>query len=156
MTEPTSTIDGQATQALQATLGAEHAALWCYSLAVAFLVEPQQGQARRDADVHRELRGRIEQTLTQLGQRPVSAQPAYATPQPVTDPASAARLAVVAETDCLTSWRALLEQTTDQGLREAGLKALTDATAAARGGARSVGATPVVPVFPGDPDPVRA
>ena len=77
---------------------------------------------------HRELRGRIEQTLTQLGQRPVSAQPAYATPQPVTDPASAARLAVVAETDCQTSWRALLEQTSDRGLREAGLKALTDAT----------------------------
>jgi uncharacterized protein DUF4439 len=73
---PTSTIDGPTTQALQATLGAEHAALWCYSLAVAFLVEPQQSQARRDADVHRELRGRIEQTLTQLGQRPVSAQPA--------------------------------------------------------------------------------
>src|SRR6185503_5739755 len=113
---PTSTIDGPTTQALQATLGAEHAALWCYSLAVAFLVEPQQSQARRDADVHRELRGRIEQTLTQLGQ------------QPVTDPASAARLAVVAETDCQTSWRALLEQTSDRGLREAGLKALTDAT----------------------------
>jgi hypothetical protein len=46
---PTSTIDGPTTQALQATLGAEHAALWCYSLAVAFLVEPQQSQARRDA-----------------------------------------------------------------------------------------------------------
>ena len=86
-TAPVSTIDGQATQALQAALGAEHAALWCYSLAVAFLVEPQQSQARRDADVHRELRSRIEQTLTQIGQRPVSAQPAYATPQPVTDPA---------------------------------------------------------------------
>ena len=73
----------------------------------------------------------------------MSAQPAYATPQPVTDPASAARLAVVAETDCQTSWRALLEQTTDRGLREAGLKALTDATgrvrAVARGGRRHAG-----------------
>jgi hypothetical protein len=132
---PTSTIDGHTTQALQATLGAEHAALWCYSLAVAFLVEPQQSQARRDADVHRELRGRIEQSLTQLGQRPVSA----------------ARLAVVAETDCQTSWRALLEQTTDRGLREAGLKALTDATGRGARWRAVVGATPVVPVFPGRP-----
>jgi len=148
---PTSTIDGPTTQALQATLGAEHAALWCYSLAVAFLVEPQQSQARRDADVHRELRGRIEQSLTQLGQRPVSAQPAYATPQPVTDPVSAARLVVVAETDCQTSWRALLEQTTDRGLREAGLKALTDATGRGARWRAVVGATPVVPVFPGRP-----
>jgi hypothetical protein len=148
---PISTIDGPATQALQATLGAEHAALWCYSLAVAFLPPPQQIQARRDADVHRELRSRIEQTLTQIGQRPVSAQPAYGTSQPVIDPVSAARLAVVAETDCLTSWRALLEQTTDRGLREAALKALIDATARCARWRTAVGDTPAVPVFPGRP-----
>ncbi len=146
-----STIDGQATQALQVTLGAEHAALWCYALAVAFLAEPQASQARRDADVHRQLRSRIEQTLTQIGQRPVSAQPAYATPQPVTDAASAARLAVVAETDCMTSWRALLEQTTDQGLREAGMTALTDATLRCARWRGVVGEAPAVPVFPGRP-----
>jgi Domain of unknown function (DUF4439) len=151
MTAPDSAIDGQATQALQAALGAEHAAIWCYSLAVAFLVEPQQSQARRDAAVHRELRSRIEQTLTQVGQRPVSAQPAYATPQPVTDPASAARLAVVAETDCLASWRALMEHTSDQGLRGAGLTALIDATARCARWRTAVGATPAVPVFPGRP-----
>jgi uncharacterized protein DUF4439 len=150
-TTPASTIDGPAMQALQATLGAEHAALWCYSLAVAFLAPPQQSQARRDADVHRELRGRIEQTLTQIGQRPVSAQPAYATPQPVTDPASAARLAVVAETNCSTAWRALLEQTTDRGLRETALQALTDATGRCAQWRTVVGATPAVPVFPGRP-----
>jgi Domain of unknown function (DUF4439) len=150
-TAPVSAIDGKATQALQAALGAEHAALWCYSLAVAFLVEPQQSQARRDADVHRELRSRIEQTLTEIGQRPISAQPAYATPQPVTDPLSAARLAVVAETDCLTSWRAVLEQTADRGLREAGLNALTDATGRCARWRTVVGATPAIPVFPGRP-----
>ena len=43
----------------------------------------QVATARTDATAHRELRGRVEATLTQLGQRPVSAQPAYATPQPV-------------------------------------------------------------------------
>lgn len=151
MTSGVSTIDEQATQALQTALGAEHAAVWCYSLAVAFLVEPQLTQARRDGDVHRQLRSRIEQTLTQIGQRPESAQPAYATPRPVTDAASAAALAVVAETDCLTGWRAVLEQTTDQGLRQAGLRALTDTTLRCANWRAVVGATPTVPAFPGRP-----
>ncbi|HEY0812158.1 MAG TPA: ferritin-like domain-containing protein [Pseudonocardia sp.] len=151
MTSGISTIDGQTTQALQTALGAEHAAVWCYTLAVAFLVEPQLSQARRDADVHRELRGRIEQTLSEIGQRPVSAQPAYATPRPVTDAASAAALAVVAETDCLTAWRAVLEQTTDKSLRQAGLQALTDATLRCAGWRTVVGVTPAIPPFPGRP-----
>jgi Domain of unknown function (DUF4439) len=151
MTSGISTIDGQATEALQTALGSEHAAVWCYSLAVAFLVDPQLSQARRDADVHRELRGRIEQTLTQIGQRPVSAQPAYATPKPVTDAASASALAVVAETDCLTAWRAVMEQTTDQSLRQAGLRALTDATLRCAGWRAVVGNTPTIPPFPGRP-----
>ncbi|MDT7577961.1 MAG: hypothetical protein QOH17_4294 [Pseudonocardiales bacterium] len=151
MTSPVSTIDGPATQALQNALGAEHAAVWCYTLAVAFLAEPQVSDARRDADVHRELRARIEQTLTQIGQRPESAQPAYATPKPVTDAASAAALAVVAETDCSTAWRAVLEQTTDQSLRQAGLRALTDATLRCAGWRQIVGITPAIPPFPGRP-----
>jgi hypothetical protein len=151
MTSPVSTIDGPATQALQNALGAEHAAVWCYTLAVAFLVEPQVSDARRDADVHRELRARIEQTLTQIGQRPESAQPAYATPKPVTDAASAAALAVVAETDCSTAWRAVLEQTTDQGLRQVALSALTDTTLRCANWRAVVGSTPTVPPFPGRP-----
>jgi hypothetical protein len=151
MTAAVSTIDGQAAQALQVALGAEHAALWCYSFAGAFLAEPQLGQARRDADVHRQLRSRVEQTLSQIGQRPVSAQPAYATPQPVTDAASAARLVEVAESDCLTSWRALMEQTTDQGLRQAGLTALSDGAVRCARWRTVVGTTPAIPVFPGRP-----
>lgn len=147
----TTTIDGQAAQALQVALGAEHAAIWCYSLAVAFLTGPQVAQARRDADAHRALRSRVEQTLTQVGSRPVSAQPAYAVPQPVTDGASAAGLVVVAETDCLTSWRAVLEQTTQDELRRAGLAALNEGTQRCAHWRTAVGATPAIPVFPGRP-----
>ena len=79
----------------------------------------------------------IEQTLTQLGQRPVSAQPAYATPQPVTDAASAAGLLVVAETDAAAAWRSVWNAARDRGLREPASRRSPKPRPAARAGARS-------------------
>ena len=134
--------------ALQDVLGTEHAALWSYALAVAFLAPDQVAAARTDAAAHRELRAQIEITLTQLGQRPVSAQPAYATPQPVTDAASAAGLLVTAETDAAAAWRSVLERSTDRALRRAGLKALTETAARCarwRGGRRHPPRRPGLP-----------
>ena len=81
----------------------------------------------------------------------MSAQPAYRTPQPVTDGRSAAELLMTAETDAAAAWRFVLERGADRALRRAGLDALTDtATRCARWRA-VVGATPAVPVFPGRP-----
>jgi hypothetical protein len=144
-----SVIDEDATDALQGALAAEHAALWCYGLAVAFLDPQQRGQAREDADAHRVLRAAVETTLGQLGTRAVSAQPAYATPQPVVDAASAAGLALVAETDALAAWRSVLERTTDRPLRQAALDALTQGTLRCARWRVVVGAPPAIPVFPG-------
>jgi hypothetical protein len=81
----------------------------------------------------------------------VSAQPAYTTPQPVVDAASAATLLVTAETDAAAAWRSLLERGADRGLRRAGLDALTDTAARCARWRAVVGAVPVVPVFPGRP-----
>ena len=64
-----SVIDEDATDALQGALAAEHAALWCYGLAVAFLGPQQRVQARDDAAAHRVLRAAVETTLGQLGTR---------------------------------------------------------------------------------------
>jgi hypothetical protein len=144
-------LDDVAVGALQDVLGTEHAALWCYSLAVAFLPPARVATARTDAAAHRELRAQIEVTLTQLGQRPVSAQPAYATPQPVTDAASAAALLVTAETDAAAAWRSVLERSTDRALRRAGLQGLTDTAARCARWRAVVGTQPAVPVFPGRP-----
>ena len=144
-------LDDVAVGALQDVLGAEHAALWSYALAVAFIAPDQVVAARTDAAAHRELRAQIEITLTQLGQRPVSAQPAYATPQPVTDAASAAGLLVTAETDAAAAWRSVLERSTDRALRRAGLKALTETAARCARWRGVVGTRPAVPVFPGGP-----
>jgi Domain of unknown function (DUF4439) len=142
-------LDEAAVGALQDVLGTEHAALWSYALAVAFLGPDQAAAARTDAAAHRELRAQIEVTLTQLGQRPVSAQPAYSTPQPVTDAASAAGLLVTAETDAAAAWRSVLERSPERVLRRAGLKALTETAARCARWRGAVGTTPAVPVFPG-------
>ncbi len=144
-----STIDEAATDALQDALAAEHAALWCYGLAVAFLEPAQADQARADAEDHRMLRGAVEATLAQIGARAVSAQPAYATPEPVLDAASAARLALVAETDALAAWRSVLERTTDRPLRQAALDALTDGTLRCARWRVVTNTPPAIPTFPG-------
>ena len=144
-----SVIDEDATDALQGALAAEHAALWCYGLAVAFLGPQQRVQARDDAAAHRVLRAAVETTLGQLGTRAVSARPAYATPQPVVDAASAAGLALVAETDALAAWRSVLERTTDRPLRQAALDALTQGTLRCARWRVVVGTPPAIPTFPG-------
>lgn len=151
MSTPISQIDDTAAAALQNALAAEHAALWSYSLILAFLPASQVLQARTDELAHTTLRGAVEETLTQTGRKPVTAQPAYAVPRPVTDGASAAALAVVAETDCLVAWRAVVDRSTDQGLRHVALKALTDATVRCARWRVVANLLPAVPDFPGRP-----
>lgn len=137
--------------ALQNALGTEHAALWSYSLAVAFLSGEQRDQARSDAAEHLELRGAVERTLSRFGARAESAQPAYATPEPVTDARSAAGLLVVAETDALAAWRSVLEHSTEAAVRRPGLQALTDATLRCARWRVVIGRPPAIPIFPGAP-----
>jgi hypothetical protein len=142
-------IDETAVAALQNALAAEHAAIWCYALAVAFLTDEDATRAKEDEDAHRDLRNQVEETLTQLGAPAVSAQPAYATPRPVTDSATAARLAVVAETDALAAWRSVLERTRDRALRQAALDTLSAGTLRCARWRVAVGESPTIPVFPG-------
>jgi Domain of unknown function (DUF4439) len=149
MSSPAPLLDEAAIDALQNALAAEHAAVWSYSLAVAFLNRQDVDQAREDEDAHRELRNQIEQTLSQVGTPPVSAQPSYATPQPVNDGPSAAKLAVVAETDALAAWRSVLEHTDNRELRQAALDALTAGTLRCARWRTAVGTPPAIPVFPG-------
>jgi hypothetical protein len=142
-------IDKTAEDALQEALAAEHAAIWCYTLIPAFLPPDQIQAARADADAHRNLRGQLEQTLSQVGSQPVSAQPAYRTPQPVVDGPSAVALAVVAETDALAAWRSVIERTSDRELRQAALAPLTNGTLRCATWRSVAGDAPAIPVFPG-------
>jgi hypothetical protein len=139
--------------ALQDALGAEHAALWCYSLIVAFLPADQLGQAGDDSDAHLTLRATVEKSLTDAGVPPVSAQPAYSTPQPVVDGPSAAALAVVAETDALAAWRSVVERTVNRGLRQYALDVLSAGTLRCARWRVVVSSPPAILPFPGRPDP---
>lgn len=149
MTPAAERIDETAIEALQGALAAEHAALWCHALAVAFLPPEQAEQSRADAAAHQTLRGALEQALAELGRAAVAAEPAYALPEPVVDAGAAARLAVVAETDALGAWRSVLERTDDVPLRQAGLTALTGGTLRCARWRTVTGQTPAIPDFPG-------
>jgi hypothetical protein len=146
--------DQATVDALQDALGTEHAALWCYSLAVAFLTGSQLDQARDDSADHLDLRGAVERTLSRLGVPAVSAQPAYATPQAVTDAKSAAALLEVAENDTMAAWRSVLERCTDAGVRRSALQALTDSTLRCARWRVVVGHPPAIPIFPGRQDTI--
>ena len=143
------TIDQPSIDALQDALATEHAALWVYSLVVAFLPADQATQARADSDAHRIQRGLIEQTLGDVGARPVSALPSYAPPQPVTGARSAGMLAAVAESDSMAAWRSVIERTSDRPLRAAALDALAQGTLRCSRWRTATDQTPAVPTFPG-------
>lgn len=141
--------DPDTAAAVQAALGAEHAAIWCYGLATAFLPSALDERARVDSGAHRARRDATVALLTEAGLRPVPAEPAYRTPTPVSDPASATALALAAESDAAAAWRSVLERCDDAGLRRAALDGLSDAALRGAFWAGRSGTRPVVPDFPG-------
>lgn len=80
-------------QALQALLGAEHAAVYGYGVVGARSTGPAQVRARAALDAHRARRDEVERLIAQSGGRPEAAAPAYSLPFPVVSAADAARLA---------------------------------------------------------------
>jgi hypothetical protein len=143
--------DASTAAALQDVLAAEHAAVWSYSLIVAFLPPELDKPATDGAEAHRTRRTEIEALLTAAGVRPVPAEPAYRTPQPVTDRASALELAVAAESDTAAAWHSVLERSNDAALRKAAVVALTDDTVRLARWRQLAGKAPAVPPFPGQP-----
>lgn len=154
MTSPApspASLTGDAAAATQDALSAEHAALWVYGLVSAFLPADFGNALQEGTNAHRERRDAIELLLSDAGQNPRSAEPAYVTPQPVTDQASAIAVVVVAETDVTVAWRAVLERTDDKALRASALAGLTDAAVRATRWRREGGQTPATPPLPGTP-----
>ncbi len=147
MTGPLDDADTRA--AVQAALGAEHAAVWSCGLASAYLPADDQGALARAALAHRERRDALVALCEAAGVAPAPAAAAYATPRPVTDAASAAALLVVAEDDTAVGWRAVLERTDDPGLRRSGVQAMVSAADVGVRWRRLSGIQPLVPPFPG-------
>ena len=141
--------DGGTVDALQRALATEHAALWSYGLALAFLPTDRLATARTDLDTHQQLRGVLEQLISVARGTPAPALPTYRPPRPVTDGPSAAALLALAESDALAAWRSVLEHTADRALRQRGLAALTAGTARAARWRAVAGDIPAIPQFPG-------
>ncbi len=142
--------------AVTAALAAEHAAIWAYGLVSAFLPAAVGTDVAAAALAHRERRDAVVALLEDAGVPAPPAAAAYRTPAPVTDTPSAAALAVVAEGDVAAAWRAVCERTeaADGGtLRTLGLDAMVAAATIGVRWRRLAGTEPVVPVFPGLPDP---
>ncbi|WP_330460139.1 ferritin-like domain-containing protein [Streptomyces sp. NBC_00820] len=83
--------------AFQAALAAEHAAVYGYGVVGGRIGERRRTEARAAYDAHRARRDALVRQVRDLGGAPVAANAAYALPHPVTDAASAVRLAAELE-----------------------------------------------------------
>ncbi|MFF3865282.1 ferritin-like domain-containing protein [Micromonospora sp. NPDC001898] len=138
-------------QALADALAAEYAAVYAYAPIGVRLTDAARTAARRAEGAHRDRRDALVLQLSAAGD-PVPADKAgYALPFPVTDAASALRLAVEVEERTAAFWRAALPHTTGAD-RNRALAALTDCAVRATRWRRTAGVTPVTVAFPGRPD----
>lgn len=136
--------------ALQAALRAEHAALWAYGLVAAH--DPQAANSIAVAvSSHQSARDLAANLVVQAGATPVGPDPAYTTPKPVTDAATAAALALIIESDCAAAWRSVAGNTDDSTLRGTALSALTDCAMRMVTWRKAAGDKVLTVPFPGAP-----
>jgi hypothetical protein len=83
--------------AVQAALGAEHAAVYGYGVVGGHLTGRRLTEAQQGYDAHRARRDTLIRTVADLGASPVTAAAGYELPFPVPDAGAAVRLAVHVE-----------------------------------------------------------
>ncbi|APU13908.1 MULTISPECIES: ferritin-like domain-containing protein [Actinoalloteichus] len=143
---------GDAVDAVQTALAAEHAAVWAHHLAAAFRDEEVAEALAEGTRTHTVRRDTLEDALRAEGVDPVPTEAAYQSPEQVTDHATAVAMLIHAETDCAGAWRALLEHAEQPGVRATSVAALTDAAVRAVRWRRAAGQNPLTVTFPGSPD----
>ncbi|MFJ8577599.1 ferritin-like domain-containing protein [Micromonospora sp. NPDC093277] len=137
-------------QALTDALAAEYAAIWAYGVIGVHLANAAQTAARSAEAAHRTRRDALVLQLSEGGTPVPADQAGYALPYPVTDKASALKLAVEIEERTAGHWRAALPHTTGADRNQA-LAALTDCALRATRWRRTAGVTPITVPFPGRP-----
>jgi hypothetical protein len=137
-----------ATEALVEALVGEHAAIYAYGPIGARLDRRTVPDARATEAAHRDRRDALVVRLTGGDVTPPPAAPSYALPFPVTNRASALRLAVHVEERTAALWRAALRETAGADRRLA-LDALTDCAVRATRFRRVAGIAPTTVPFPG-------
>lgn len=136
--------------ALAGALTAEYAAIWAYGVIGVRLADAARTAARAAEAAHRARRDALILQLSTGGGQVPADRAGYALPYPVTDRASALRLAVEVEERTAAFWRAALPHTTGAD-RNRAIAALTDCAVRATRWRRAAGVTPLTVAFPGRP-----
>jgi hypothetical protein len=100
-------------RALQTALTAEHAAVYGYGVAGAYLTGSTQATATDDWVAHQVARDHLEAMLRSLGAQPAAAAVAYQLPAPVRNATEAVALAVVLEERITTAYLGLVALSND-------------------------------------------
>ncbi|MEV1328966.1 ferritin-like domain-containing protein [Micromonospora costi] len=137
-------------EALGAALSAEYAAIYAYGPIGVRLSGTARTAARQAEAAHRRRRDALVMQLSTTGAAVPADRAGYALPFPVTDRASALRLAVEVEERTAAHWRAALAATTGAD-RDQALDALLDYAVRATRWRKTAGLTPVTVAFPGRP-----
>lgn len=133
---------------LSAALAAEHAALYGYGVVGAHVTGAARDAVKDAEEAHRARRDAVAQLIAGRGQKATPAEPAYTLPFPVSDAASAVKLAVHIEERAAAVWRVAVRATVG-GDRKVALAALIDCATRASSWRRRAGQPATVP-FPGD------
>ncbi len=133
---------------LRAALAAEHAALFAYGRIGIHLDDAGKAQARAAEVAHRARRDALVIHLDQVKAGPAPADAGYALPFPVTDAASALKLAVHVEEAVAATWRSALSGT-ENDIRRLAIDSYSDSAVRATRWRKIAGLTPLVSAFPG-------
>ncbi|WP_394362856.1 ferritin-like domain-containing protein [Amycolatopsis sp. SB7-3] len=142
-------LGGEAAEAVQQALAAEHAAIWVYGLVSAYLPAAFSGAVSRGTAEHVKRRDVCERMLSAAGQAPAGPEAAYVPPRPVTEANSAMELVATAEADASAAWLGVVDRTDDAALRTTALNALIGSARRGTAWRAEFGAKPVAIAMPG-------
>jgi hypothetical protein len=147
-TEPSTATESEA---LNAALAAEHAAVWGYGVVGAALPADEQDLAATAENAHRDARDRLVALLAERKTDPVGEEGAYELPFPVLSDADAAALAVTLEDGVSGAYVRLLGDAAAPATRELAVGALGTTEVRAVAWRTRAKQTPVTNPFPGLP-----
>lgn len=136
-------------RALIDALNAEYGAVYAYGVIAAYASPERARVVAEHTAAHRARRDATVDTLALGGASVPPPDAAYTVPFAVTDPISAARLAVTVESDTAVAWRSVVERADSMAIRRTGVEALTEAAVRLAAWQSILGANPPTVAFPG-------
>ena len=144
-----SATSGASVAVLVDLLSREHAAVWAYGVVGAQLSGAPLELAREGDRLHRQRRDALKARILTAGGDPAPPLPAYTLPFPVTDTASAARLAAAVEDDLAGAYADGVAKTSSGDIRRGAVSALRESAIRAARWRLIGGITPVTVALPG-------